>query len=561
MTAVLKGFVEVPHGQVHFRWGGSGPPVVMLQDAPRSSVLHLPNIEWLGEHFSVIALDTPGCGNSTPLPAPRPTVREFSAALAATLDALAIDRCAIYGVHGSAKIALQFAADHPERAALTILDDLPLDDVRPDDDYLERILPHFPATADGAHLARVWSAVLDFHRYSPWFQRSAATRLRTALPDDLGLHEYATDVLMAGDAWTGACRAALTGMAMQVVPRVRSPTVFLFRDDDAHHGSTDRLPQPLPAGCRVERVAPEIGAWRVRLLQLLLGAGLGAARWNPPPSPSAWSAPQGRQQYVDLVQGQVRIRVRGALDSGATPLLLIHDAPGSSAQMQQLAESLARDRVTLSPDLPGLGESTPLPYPSLGAYVSTLSETLEELRMPPADVAAQGLGTAFAIALAAHRPAQVRRLVLDAVPWLRSRDRGLFRRNYCPPLAQDRHGAYLQRLWHQLGDAETAWPWFDRSPSAVRACDPETDPAQRHAVLVDVLKQLPSYGDAARAALEAAVREILPGVRQPVLLLHDPGDVRYAGTGRALKKLHDGRQAPRPAATVDRAALLHEFLS
>jgi hypothetical protein len=36
MTPVLKGFVAVPHGQVHFRYGGSGPVVVMLHDSPRS---------------------------------------------------------------------------------------------------------------------------------------------------------------------------------------------------------------------------------------------------------------------------------------------------------------------------------------------------------------------------------------------------------------------------------------------------------------------------------------------------------------------------------------------
>ena len=75
MTPVLKGFVAVPHGQVHFRYGGSGPVVVMLHDSPRSSALHASNIEWLGEHFTVIALDMPGYGNSTPLPQDVPGIK------------------------------------------------------------------------------------------------------------------------------------------------------------------------------------------------------------------------------------------------------------------------------------------------------------------------------------------------------------------------------------------------------------------------------------------------------------------------------------------------------
>ena len=66
-------------------------------------------------------------------------------------------------------------------------------------------------------------------------------------------------------------------------------------------------------------------------------------------------------------------------------------------------------------------------------------------------------------------------------------------------------------------------------------------------------KQLPSYGDAARAALEAAVREILTGVRQPVLLFEVAGDVRYAGTRRAARRLADATVAPRPADLAGRA--------
>ncbi len=537
MTAVLKGFIDVPHGQVHFRYGGSGPPVVLLHDSPRSSVQHVPTIDWLGEHFTVIALDTPGCGNSTPLPGSRPAIADFSAALAATLEALGIERCAIYGVDTGACIALQFAADHPERAALTVLDGLPSQEVPAGDDHLDRCLPRLEATADGAHLARAWSQVLDTHRYLPWFQRSAGTRLQATLPDDLQLHEYATDFFMAEPGSGSACRAALAYEQAPALARLRTPTVSL------------------------SRAALDVGAWRVRLLQLLRDAGLPPMRRPSLPASTAGAAQAERQRYVDLVYGQIRIRTRGSAGPGAVPTLLIHDAPGSSVEMRALADRLSQDRVTIAPDLPGLGESTPLLYPSLGSYVSALSEALDALQVPVVDVVAQGLGTAFAIALAANRPAQVRRLALDAVPWIRNRERGLFRRQYCPGLQQDRHGAYLQAIWGQLQDAEVSWPWFDRSPAAARVRDPDTDAGQRHAVLVDVMKQLPSYGDAARAALEAALREILPGVRQPVLLLNDSRDVRYRGTGRVLRRLPDARQAPRPASVAERSAVIRDFLA
>jgi pimeloyl-ACP methyl ester carboxylesterase len=291
---------------------------------------------------------------------------------------------------------------------------------------------------------------------------------------------------------------------------------------------------------------------------LLRHADLPREQWRPPPAPEPGKDTQ-QQRYVDLVHGQVRVRVRG--NSGRTPLLLLHDVPGGSCALQPLAEALCDDRLTIAPDLPGLGESHPLPYPSLGSYVTVLVEMLEQLDCGPVDVFADGLGACFGIALAAHHPDLVRRLALDGLPMVRSRERRLYARHYCPPLAPDRHGTHVLRAWQQLRDTEASWPWFDRSAGAARRHDPDLDPRHLHANLVEVLKQLPSYGDAARAALEAAVRDILRGVRQPVLLFDVADDVRYAGARRASRYLSDARLVPRPANVAGRADSLREFFA
>lgn len=561
MTPVLKGFVAVPHGQVHFRYGGRGPVVVMLHDSPRSSATHVPDIEWLGEHFTVVALDAPGCGGSTPLPQASPSIEEFAEALGTTLTALGIERCALYGFHTGAAIALQFAAAHPQRAALTILEGLALPPEPASPGFIERYLENFEPTADGAHLARQWSRILDLHRYFPWFDQSARTRLRLALPDDAGLHEYATDLFAAGRGWGGVQGAALRHRAAPCIPRLRSPAVFMCREDDALCGHLDRLPQPLPARCSVERIPSQLPAWRTRLLALLQQADLPRTAWSPPRVTVAADAPAERQRYVNLVHGQIRLRLHGRSASGSVPLLLLHDAPGASCSLRPLAAGLARDRLTIVPDLPGLGESHPLPYPSLGSYATALVETLEQLGTGPVDVFAAGLGACFASALAAHHPAIVRRLALDAVPMVRSRERRRYARSYCPPLTPDRHGAYLLRIWHQLRDAESTWPWFERTAAAARVRDLDVDADRLNEVLGEVMKQLPSYGDAARAALEASVRDILRSVHQPVLLLDVPDDVRYAGTRGAASRLAASRVLPRPTTTAALAEVLRGFLA
>lgn len=560
MTRVRKGFVDLPHGQVHFRYGGRGPVVVLLHDSPRSSALHVTNIEWLGEHFTVIAPDVPGSGSSTPLPQVSPAIPDFSDALADTLTALGIERCAIYGLHSGAKIALRFAADHPPRASLTVLDGLALATEPPARKYLERYLPPFEPTADGAYLARQWRRILDFHRYFPWFEPNADTRLLRALPDDAELHDYATDLFMAGRHWADAYGAALRHVAIPDIQRLRSHTVLMCRDDDVLQPGLDHLPQLLPAQFSIERIPSQLAAWRTRLLEVLKRADLPHTGWKPPHAGPAVGGPGSRRRYVDLVHGQLHLRLRGDR-GGSVPLLLLHDAPGGSCALQALAQDLANDRLTIAPDLPGLGESHPLPYPSLGSYVATLAETLERLETGPVDVFAEGLGACFAVALAAHHSSLVRRLALDGLPVLRVREQRLYAKHYCPPLIPDRHGSHLLQAWGQLCDAESSWPWFERSPAAARRRDPDLDPEGLHARLVEVMKQLPSYGDAARAALESRVRDILRGVNQPVLLFDVPEDVRYEGTQTAARRLANHRIVPRPSTPAARAEHLREFLA
>jgi pimeloyl-ACP methyl ester carboxylesterase len=228
-------------------------------------------------------------------------------------------------------------------------------------------------------------------------------------------------------------------------------------------------------------------------------------------------------------------------------------------QLQALAAALSTDRMTLAPQLPGLGESDSLPSPTLGAYVSVLDDVLDALGVDTADVVAEGLGTVFAAALAANRPRRVRRLIVDGAPRIRSRDRKRFVREYCPRMVPDRSGAYLLRLWEQLRSAQMSWPWFDRTAGAARIRTPDLDADVMHAALVDAMKQPGNYGDAARAALDAAMRDIVRSIAQPVLAMQDDRDVRYGGTGSLRRRLKQGEVLARPAAAAERAALYRQF--
>lgn len=559
MAIVRKGCVDVSQGEVHFRYGGRGPTVVLLHESPRSSRLHVPTIEWLGEHFTVVALDVPGHGRSSPLPIDAPTIPDFARALDEALTALGIGRCALYGCHTSAKIALQFAADQPQRVALAVLDGLSLPAELPDDEYLSRYLPPFVPTPDGDYIVRQWTKMLDFHRYFPWHTLAAESRYAADLPDDRALHAYATDMFLAGRHGSGAYGAALRYAAGPVISQLRSPTVFMCRQDDYLYTHLDRLPLVMPSGSRVLRVPDAPGAWRQQLLGLLREGARDVPDWQPPAPSSRASAHWQRHRYVELPHGQVRVGLRGG-STRATPTLLLPDLPGTSRQLDAYATELATDRLVISPELPGLGESDPLPSPTLGAYVALLEDVLVALDCEKVDVVAEGLGTAFACALAANRPRRVRRMLLDGVPMVRLRDRRRYVREYCPAVVPDRAGSHLVRLFEQLRSAHMTWPWFERTAAAARERRVDLDPEILHAALTDHMCQPDSYGDAARAALEAALRDIVKGVEQPVLVLQDARDTRYYGTGSVKRRLGNATVRARPEAASARASACREFL-
>src|SRR5262245_16099746 len=111
---IRRGYIGVGSGQLHYRIAGQGPSVLLVPEPPRSSAVYAPLMDKLSDEFTVIALDLPGYGNSSPLTVPTPGVTHFAAAIAEALRALGIARCPVYGFHGSSKIVLQLAAIHRE---------------------------------------------------------------------------------------------------------------------------------------------------------------------------------------------------------------------------------------------------------------------------------------------------------------------------------------------------------------------------------------------------------------------------------------------------------------
>jgi haloalkane dehalogenase len=63
-------YVLMGERQVHYRRDGTGPLIVLIHQSPNNSKELLPLMGQLAEHYTVIAPDTPGYGQSDPLTSP-----------------------------------------------------------------------------------------------------------------------------------------------------------------------------------------------------------------------------------------------------------------------------------------------------------------------------------------------------------------------------------------------------------------------------------------------------------------------------------------------------------
>src|SRR5579862_3008078 len=131
----------------------------------------------------------------------------------------------------------------------------------------------------------------------------------------------------------------------------------------------------------------------------------------------ALAEPRVRRAYFDCRYGQLHVRCAiptgGGFDE-ATTLLCVPGSPGSGRFFQPLLPPLGRDRSVYAPDLPGCGESDPIPPPATNSEMATaLADFLDSMHLQTIDLLAHEEGVAVALELLQQRPSRVGRVVLS----------------------------------------------------------------------------------------------------------------------------------------------------
>lgn len=239
---IRKGYIDTPLAggliQTHYRSTGSGPRVLVLHPSPMSSAFMVPVMQAIKGHCEVLAPDTPGYGQSEPLPQPGDDLQPYVAWLEALRVALGDEQLVIYGSATGAQIAIAYGLAYPQHVRHLVLDNAVHFEDAERGDIMAHYFPDLAPQADGAHLQTAWAMSRGLFRGFPWYREPTSP-----LPEPPLALVQATALayLVAGPDYARAYKAAFNNERVEILQSVRVPTTVLRWDGSLLKDYADRL--------------------------------------------------------------------------------------------------------------------------------------------------------------------------------------------------------------------------------------------------------------------------------------------------------------------------------
>jgi pimeloyl-ACP methyl ester carboxylesterase len=215
-------------GQIHVRVDGEGPPLVLLAPSPRSSLYFHPLLPFLHGH-QTLAIDTPGFGLSTALPAEW-TMEALADIIAEALQADGRGPVDIVGVHTGNKIGSALAARHPSLVRSVSIVGMSHSLVLDEDQRTNAFAAYSPSPDS----VRNAGAGATQERMSHTLQDAGATldRARQALASDgveraRAIASFAVDLITGADCYDALYRANYAFDWHAAMAQIERPTLIL----------------------------------------------------------------------------------------------------------------------------------------------------------------------------------------------------------------------------------------------------------------------------------------------------------------------------------------------
>ena len=118
-TGIRFGYADTSLGQLHYAEAGSGDPLVLLHQTPRSLDEFAELQPLLARDFRTVAMDMYGFGLSAKPTGPQ-SIQQYADGVLALTDALGIGTFAVLGHHTGMLVASETAASVPSRVSAAI---------------------------------------------------------------------------------------------------------------------------------------------------------------------------------------------------------------------------------------------------------------------------------------------------------------------------------------------------------------------------------------------------------------------------------------------------------
>jgi haloalkane dehalogenase len=426
---ITRHYLTINCRHVHYRRCGSGPPLILIHQSPRSSEEYETLMQAWGAHFTCIAPDTPGFGHSQPLAKIAPDINDYADAIAEFIRALGLEKTAAYGFHSGGIILITALKRHPGLFSALAVGGYAIWTPEEMDVFGDAYLPPFLPSPYGEHLTWLWNRILEQSWFFPWFDTREAARLSVAHDDPARVHSVVMDMLDSGDAYRLGYDAVLRAPRDIPLSDTATPPVLITAyDGDPLQDHIDRLGS-MPANWSAAKVATPKAHQEASLAFLLA---------HPGPAAQHYAEDETRAfLHVKTNEFDGMIHWNGPK---AAKRMIIH-APGR-------AGDLIDDATVLRIDLPGHGLSSGWP-----------GEAPEALA--PWQAVIDRLRAHFKITSVVHEPAP------PGEP-----DR-LF-----PALTPDRTGAYLVTAWSIIRAQHFFSPWYEANAAHAIPFNPTAlDPA------------------------------------------------------------------------------------
>lgn len=209
--------------------------------------------QW-GAHFTCLAPDSPGFGQSDPLPG-APEIGDFARALDEFLIAVGVERCAAYGFHSGSVILAEVLKQAPGRFSALALGGYTA--WTQEEKALfggEHYLTQWHPSAYGEHLTWVWNRMLEQSWFFPWFDMREEKRLSVAHADPSRVHGAVMDMLDAGDHYRAGYGAVLRAAYALPGAQEEAPACLISAyNGDPLQSHIDRF-APLPRNWHTAKV-------------------------------------------------------------------------------------------------------------------------------------------------------------------------------------------------------------------------------------------------------------------------------------------------------------------